>query len=197
MMCSADLYYQEFIIQGKELKEYKYFWLERLDKYHRNSYIDGSERNKYETNKKKENKNWDEAVEDIAEYPLNGFKTNQSQEDELITYFLINKKQGIISSIQAKDGADACSIFNKIDPLDREDWTIAVELGGSTYNKGLSLMRYQYKVREIGKEEVQDMEAMSLKKLKAKLDHKKEYAVEYTNKHNNFISTTLKGKEPK
>ena len=31
-------------------------------------------------------------------------------------------------------------------------------------------MRYQYKVREIGKEEVQDMEAMSLKKLKAKLD---------------------------
>jgi len=58
-------------------------------------------------------------------------------------------------------------------------------------------MRYQYKVREIGKEEVQDMEAMSLKKLKAKLDHKKEYAVEYTNKHNNFISTTLKGKEPK
>ncbi len=58
-------------------------------------------------------------------------------------------------------------------------------------------MRYQYKVREIGKEEVQDMEAMSLKKLKTKLDHKKEYAVEYTNKHNNFISTTLRGKEPK
>jgi len=58
-------------------------------------------------------------------------------------------------------------------------------------------MRYTYKVREIGKDEVQDMEAMSLKKLKAKLDHKKEYAVEYTNKHNNFVSTTLKGKEPK
>ena len=58
-------------------------------------------------------------------------------------------------------------------------------------------MRYTYKVREIGKEEVQDMEAMSRKKLKAKLDHKKEYAVEYTNKHNNFISTTLRGKEPK
>ena len=58
-------------------------------------------------------------------------------------------------------------------------------------------MRYTYKVREIGKEEVQEMEAMSLKKLKAKLDHKKEYAVEYTNKHNNFISTTLRGKEPK
>ena len=58
-------------------------------------------------------------------------------------------------------------------------------------------MRYQYKVREIGKEEIQDMEAMSLKKLKAKLDHKKQYAVEYTNKHDNFISTTLRGKEPK
>ena len=58
-------------------------------------------------------------------------------------------------------------------------------------------MRYNYKVREIGKDEVQDMEAMSLKKLKAKLDHKKEYAVEYTNKHNNFISTTITGKEPK
>ena len=58
-------------------------------------------------------------------------------------------------------------------------------------------MRYQYKVREIGKEEVQDMEAMSLKKLRGQLDHKKEYAVEYTNKHNNFISTTITGKEPK
>ena len=58
-------------------------------------------------------------------------------------------------------------------------------------------MRYQYKVRELGKEEIQDMEAMSLKKLKAKLDHKKEYAVEYTNKHDNFISTTITGKEPK
>ena len=58
-------------------------------------------------------------------------------------------------------------------------------------------MRYQYKVRELGKEEIQDMEAMSLKKLKAKLDHKKQYAVKYTNKHNNFISTTITGKEPK
>ena len=52
-------------------------------------------------------------------------------------------------------------------------------------------------VREIGKEEVKDMYAMSLKKLKGQLDHKKEYAVEYTNKHDNFISTTLRGKEPK
>tara|TARA_Y100001938_G_scaffold7791_1_gene9504 strand:- start:167 stop:343 length:177 start_codon:yes stop_codon:yes gene_type:complete len=58
-------------------------------------------------------------------------------------------------------------------------------------------MRYTYKVREIGKEETKDMYAMSLKKLIGQLDHKKEYAVEYTNKHNNFISTTLRGKEPK
>jgi len=72
-------------------------------------------------------------------------------------------------------------------------------------------MRYKYKVRELSKDIVdevtneigkevgtaEDMEAMSLKKLKAKLDHKKEYHVEYTNKHGNFISTTLRGKEPK
>ena len=38
-------------------------------------------------------------------------------------------------------------------------------------------MRYKYKVRELGKEIVQDMEAMSLKKLRRKLDHKKEYAM--------------------
>ena len=44
-------------------------------------------------------------------------------------------------------------------------------------------MRYKYKVRELGKEIVQDMEAMSLKKLRRKLDHTKEYAIEYVNKH--------------
>ena len=43
-------------------------------------------------------------------------------------------------------------------------------------------MRYKYKVRELNKDTSDDMEAMSFKKLKAKLDHK-EYAVEYTNKH--------------
>ena len=55
-------------------------------------------------------------------------------------------------------------------------------------------MRYTYKVKELGKEEIQDMEAMSLKKLKAKLDHTKEYSVEYTNKKGNFIVATMKGK---
>jgi len=56
-------------------------------------------------------------------------------------------------------------------------------------------MRYTYKVKELGKEEIQDMEAMSLKKLKAKLDHTKEYSVEYTNKKGNYIVATMKGKE--
>ena len=67
-------------------------------------------------------------------------------------------------------------------------------------------MRYKYKVRELGPRqlgmqneeyvevgEAKDMEAMSLKKLRRKLDPKKEYNVEYTNKHNNFISTTVSG----
>ena len=58
-------------------------------------------------------------------------------------------------------------------------------------------MRYKYKVRELSKDSSEDVEAMSFKKLKAKLDHKKEYAVEYTNKHGNFISTVVRGKEPK
>ena len=48
-------------------------------------------------------------------------------------------------------------------------------------------MRYKYKVRELGKdmvdevsnevEDMEDMEAMSLKKLRRKLDHKKEYTI--------------------
>ena len=58
-------------------------------------------------------------------------------------------------------------------------------------------MRYKFKVRELGKETSEDMEAMSLKKLRKKLDHKKEYAIEYVNKHNHFISTTTRGIEPK
>ena len=71
-------------------------------------------------------------------------------------------------------------------------------------------MRYKYKVRELGPKQLgiqneeyvevgesKDMEAMSFKKLRAKLDHKKEYHVEYTNKKGNFISTIIKGKENK
>ena len=58
-------------------------------------------------------------------------------------------------------------------------------------------MRYTYKVRELSKDIVDEMQAMSLKKLQSKLDHKKEYHVEYTNKKGNFISTIITGRENK
>jgi genome maintenance exonuclease 1 len=37
MMCSPDLFYQEFIIEGEELKDYKYKWLQRVDQYYAQS----------------------------------------------------------------------------------------------------------------------------------------------------------------
>ena len=67
-------------------------------------------------------------------------------------------------------------------------------------------MRYKYNVRELKDTNdgdiadvgtVQVMEAMSFKKLKAKLDHKKKYFVEYKNKRDNFVSVVTSGKEPK
>ena len=63
-------------------------------------------------------------------------------------------------------------------------------------------MRYTYKVRELTSipqedhfavGETKEMEAMSLKKLRRKLDPKKEYHIEYRNKKNNFISATIQG----
>ena len=72
-------------------------------------------------------------------------------------------------------------------------------------------MRYKYKVRELGQEipsinketggtelhvnvgEAKEMEAMSLKKLRRKLDPKKKYHIEYRNKKNNYISKTIQG----
>jgi len=72
-------------------------------------------------------------------------------------------------------------------------------------------MRYQYKVMELGPEtpgindetgeteiyvnvgESKEMEAMSLKKLRRKLDPKKKYHIEYKNKKNNFVSATIQG----
>jgi hypothetical protein len=63
-------------------------------------------------------------------------------------------------------------------------------------------MRYKYKVREltpIPQEdhfevgEAKEMEAMSLKKLKRKLDPKKKYFIEYRNKKNNHVSGTISG----
>ena len=68
------------------------------------------------------------------------------------------------------------------------------------------VMRYKYNVRELKDTEdgdiadvgtVQVMEAMSFKKLKDKLDHKKKYFVEYKNKRDNFVSVVTSGKEPK
>jgi genome maintenance exonuclease 1 len=34
MICTPDLYYQEFKIQDTELRTYKHKWLKRLDMYH-------------------------------------------------------------------------------------------------------------------------------------------------------------------
>jgi hypothetical protein len=34
MICTPDLYYQEFKIQGADLKNYKHKFLKRLDMYH-------------------------------------------------------------------------------------------------------------------------------------------------------------------
>ena len=64
-------------------------------------------------------------------------------------------------------------------------------------------MRCKYKVRELTPEtndivdvgEAKEMEAMSLKKLRRKLDAKKQYHVEYRNKKNNFVSATISGIE--
>ena len=68
------------------------------------------------------------------------------------------------------------------------------------------VMRYKYNVREFKDTDdgdiadvgtVEEMEAMSFKKLRAKLDHKKKYFVEYKNKRDNFVSVITSGKEPK
>ena len=66
-------------------------------------------------------------------------------------------------------------------------------------------MRYKYKVREltpvkddiVNVGETKEMEAMSLKKLRRKLDPKKKYFIEYRNKKNNHVSATVSGIQPK
>ncbi len=78
---------------------------------------------------------------------------------------------------------------------------------GETGRRGQDIvMRYKYNVRELKDTDdgniadvgtVEEMEAMSFKKLKAKLDHKKKYFVEYRTKRNNFVSVITSGKEPK
>ena len=63
------------------------------------------------------------------------------------------------------------------------------------------MMRYKYKVIDITENEnndkVEAMESMSLKKLQKKLDHKKLYRIEYTNKKGNHIIAHVSGIEPK
>ena len=62
-------------------------------------------------------------------------------------------------------------------------------------------MRYKYKVKELTPEtddivdvgEAKEMEAMSLKKLRRKLDPEKKYFIEYRNKKNNHVSATISG----
>ena len=34
MICTPDLYYQEFVVEGAELRRYKHEFLKRLDMYH-------------------------------------------------------------------------------------------------------------------------------------------------------------------
>ena len=62
-------------------------------------------------------------------------------------------------------------------------------------------MRYEYKVIDITEDKENDkseiMRAMSLKKLQKKLDHKKLYRVEYTNKKGNELVAHISGTEPK
>lgn len=35
MMCTPEPFYQEFILQGEELKKYKYEWLKKIDQYYK------------------------------------------------------------------------------------------------------------------------------------------------------------------
>jgi len=34
MVCTPDLYYQEFVVNGAELRQYKHKFLKRLNMYH-------------------------------------------------------------------------------------------------------------------------------------------------------------------
>ena len=65
-------------------------------------------------------------------------------------------------------------------------------------------MRYAYKVFDMTEPKPEGegrpfkmMYNMSLKRLQKTLDPKRSYQVEYKNKKNNFLKTTIKGKERK
>ena len=51
MVCTPDLYYQEFIVEGPELRQYKHKFLKRLDMYHDLKF---DEKEKYNSQKENE-----------------------------------------------------------------------------------------------------------------------------------------------
>ena len=51
MVCTPDLYYQEFVIEGAELRQYKHKFLKRLDMYHDLKF---DEKEAYDTEKENE-----------------------------------------------------------------------------------------------------------------------------------------------
>ena len=53
MVCTPDLYYQEFVVEGAELRQYKHKFLKRLDMYHELKF---DEKEQY--NSKKENEEY-------------------------------------------------------------------------------------------------------------------------------------------
>jgi hypothetical protein len=51
MVCTPDLYYQEFVVEGAELRQYKHKFLKRLDMYHELKF---DEKEQYDTQKENE-----------------------------------------------------------------------------------------------------------------------------------------------
>ena len=45
MVCTPDLYYQEFVVEGSELRQYKHKFLKRLDMYHELKFDEKEQRN--------------------------------------------------------------------------------------------------------------------------------------------------------
>ena len=45
MVCTPDLYYQEFVVDGAELRQYKHKFLKRLDMYHELKFDEKEQRN--------------------------------------------------------------------------------------------------------------------------------------------------------
>jgi hypothetical protein len=45
MVCTPDLYYQEFVVEGAELRQYKHKFLKRLDMYHELQFDEKEQRN--------------------------------------------------------------------------------------------------------------------------------------------------------